>query len=144
MHPTAKAARVAGAIYLLLVFTGIFSLMYVPSKLLVRGDATATAANILAHETLFRSGIVVNLIGTVIFICLGFALYRLLSGVNQPQAWLMVALVLVSSAIAFMDEVNNLAALILFRGGDFLTVLTKPSATPSACYSFACMARESW
>jgi hypothetical protein len=126
MHPTVKAARIAGAIYLLLVFAGLFSLMYVSDKLIVRGDAAATAGNILAHEMLFRFGIAVNLIGTVIFICLGFALYRLLSGVNQTQARMMLAFVLVSSAIAFINEVNNLAALILFRGGDFLVVFDKP------------------
>ena len=126
MHPTVKAARIAGAIYLSLVLTGPFSLMYVPGKLIVRADATATAGNILAQEMLFRSGIVANLIGTVLFICLGIALYRLLRGVNQTQGWLMVAFVLVSSAISFMNEVNNLAALVLFRGGDFLTVLDQP------------------
>jgi len=123
MHPTVKAARIAGLLYLSLVLTGPFSLIYVPNKLIVRGDTTATAGNILAHEMLFRSGVVANLVGTVLFICLGIALYRLLSGVNQTQAWLMVSFVLVSSAIAFMNEVNNLAALILFRGDDFLSVL---------------------
>ena len=55
MHPTDKAARVAGAVYLSMVFTAPFSLIYVPNKLIVRGDATATAANILAHETLFQA-----------------------------------------------------------------------------------------
>ncbi|MFL6554021.1 MAG: DUF4386 family protein, partial [Chthoniobacterales bacterium] len=54
MHATVKAARIAGAIYLSMVFTAPFSLIYVPSKLIVRGNATATGANILAHETLFR------------------------------------------------------------------------------------------
>ena len=34
------------------------------------GDATATAGNILAHEMLFRFGIIADLIATVIFICL--------------------------------------------------------------------------
>jgi hypothetical protein len=121
MHPTVKAARVAGAIYLSLVLVGPFTLMYVPDKLIVRGDAAATAGNILAHEMLFRSGIVADLLGTVMFICLGIALYRLLRGVNQTQAWLMVAFVLVSAAIAFVNAFNNLAALILFRGADFLT-----------------------
>ena len=57
MHPLKKAARIAGAIYLSMVFTGPFSLIYVPNKLIVRGDATATASNILAHETMFRLAI---------------------------------------------------------------------------------------
>src|SRR5271157_4209922 len=99
MHPTDKAARVAGAVYLSMVLTAPFSLIYVPSKLIVRGDATATASNILAHETLFRFGIVADLISSVIFICLGIALYRLFSGVNKTLASLMVALVLVSAAV---------------------------------------------
>jgi len=122
MHPTLKAARIAGVTYLVIVLTGLFSLMYVPGKVIVRSDATATAGNVLAHEMLFRLGIVGNLLGTVVFICLGIALYRLLRDVSLTQAWLMLSFVLVSSAVAFVDEVNNLAALILFRGGDFLTV----------------------
>jgi len=61
MHPTDKAARVAGAIYLSMVVTGPFTLIYIPSTLIVRGNASATANNILAHETLFRFGIVADL-----------------------------------------------------------------------------------
>jgi len=125
MHPTVKAARIAGAIYLSLVVIAPFALIYVPSKLIVRGDAATTAGNILAHQMLFRSAIVVDLIATVIFICLGVALYRLLRSVNQTQAWLMVAFVLVSSAVAFVNVVNELAALILFQGADFLSVFSK-------------------
>src|SRR2546430_16931656 len=86
MHPTVKAARIAGAIYLSMVFTAPFSLIYVPSKLIVRGNAAATAHNILAHETMFRLSIFGDLLGHVIFICLAIALYRLLSSVNKTWA----------------------------------------------------------
>src|SRR5471032_2438870 len=99
MHPTDKAARVAGALYLSLVITGPFSLIYVPNKLIVHGNASATAANILAHETLFRLAIVGDLIGTVLFIFVGLALYRLLSSVNRTHATVMTVLVLVSAAV---------------------------------------------
>ena len=126
MHPTDKAARIAGAVYLSMVVTAPFSLIYVPGKLIVRGDATATANNVLAHETLFRLGIVADLITSIIFICVVLALYRLLSGVNKTLASLMVALVLVSAAVGFINVLNNIGALILFRGSDFLTVLEKP------------------
>ena len=123
MHPTNKAARVAGAVYLSMVFTAPFSLIYVPNKLIVRGDATATAANVLAHETLFRLSIFGDLVGQVIFICLAIALYRLLSSVNRTWALLMVGFVLVSAAVGFLNTLNNIAGLILFRGGEFLSVL---------------------
>src|SRR6266480_5538704 len=126
MHPTDKAARVAGAVYLSMVVTAPFSLIYIPRTLIVRGNATATANNILAHETLFRLGIVADLISSVIFICLALALYRLFSGVYQTHASLMVALVLVSAAVGFINVLNNIAALTLFRGADFLAVLDKP------------------
>ena len=125
MHPTDKAARIAGAVYLSMVVTAPFSLIYVPGKLIVRGDATATANNVLAHETLFRLGIVADLITSIIFICVVLALYRLLSGANKTLASLMVALVLVSAAVGFINVLNNIGALILFRGADFLTVLEK-------------------
>ncbi|PYK07978.1 MAG: DUF4386 domain-containing protein [Verrucomicrobia bacterium] len=122
MHPTDKAARVAGAVYLSMVLTAPFSLIYVPSKLIVRGNATATADNILAHESMFRLSIMGDLVGQVIFICLAIALYRLLRDVNKTWAWLMVSFVLVSAAVGFLNTLNNVAALILFRGGEFLTV----------------------
>jgi hypothetical protein len=101
-------------------------MLYVPGKLIVRGNAVATADNILAHETMFRLSIFGDLIGHVIFICLGIALYRLLSSVNNTWALLMVSFVLVSSAVGFLNALNNIAAVILFRGGEFLTVFDKP------------------
>jgi hypothetical protein len=125
MHPTDKTARIAGTVYLSMVFTAPFSLIYVPNKLIVRGDATATASNILAHETLFRFSILGELVGQVIFICLAIALYRLLSNVNRTWALLMVGFVLVSAAVAFLNTLNNITALLLFRGDDFLAVLDK-------------------
>jgi len=122
MHPTDNAARIAGPVYLSMLLTAPFSLIYVPSKLIVRGNATATANNILAHETMFRLSIMGDLVGQVIFICLAIALYRLLRDVNRTWAWLMVSFVLVSAAVGFLNTLNNVAALILFRGDEFLTV----------------------
>jgi hypothetical protein len=51
-----RTARLAGGLYLSLVPFGFFSFVYVPSVLLVRGDAAATSRNIMASEWLFRSG----------------------------------------------------------------------------------------
>ena len=67
-----------------------------------------------------------DLVGQVIFICLAIALYRLLSSVNKTWAGLMVAFVLVSAAVGFLNTLNNIAALTLFRGADFLAVFDKP------------------
>ncbi len=126
MHPTVRDARVAGLLYLLMGLPAPFALMYIPRMLIVTGNATATASNILAHEMLFRVGIVAILVSSVLFILVALALYRLLSGVNKTHAALLVILVAVSVAIAFLNEVNNIAALTLFRGADFLAVFDKP------------------
>ena len=126
MHATVKAARVAGAVYLSMVLVAPFAMLYVPGKLIVRDNAAATADNILAHETLFRLSIFGDLIGHVIFICLGVALYRLLSSVNKTWALLMVGFVWVSAAVGFLNTLNHLAAVIFFRGGEFLSVFDKP------------------
>src|SRR5438094_2337737 len=122
MHPTVKAARTSGFVYLAMILVAPFSMLYVPGKLIVRDNAAATAENSLTHETLFRSSIFGDLIGHLIFICLAIALYRLLRDVNRTWAWLIVSFVLVSAAVGFLNTLNNVAALILFRGDEFLTV----------------------
>ncbi len=125
MHPTNNTARVAGLLYLLMGIPAAFSIMYVPRTLIVPGNATATANNILASEMLFRIGIVSELISATAFIFLVRALYRLLNGVSKTHASLMVTLVLVSVAIGFMNVPNEIAALTLLRGADFLSVFEK-------------------
>src|ERR1700752_1490135 len=102
-HPQARQhdlaqqpGRSAGWLYFLVSFPAPFSLLYVPGKIIVHGNATATAANIVAHETLFRLGIAGQLVSTALFILVPLALYHLLRGVNKRLASLMVILILVS------------------------------------------------
>ena len=114
--------RFAGLLYVVGSIPGVFALLYVPSKLIVHGNATATAHNIAAHETLFRFGIAADLISQAIFIFVSLALYDLLKRVNLRQALSMLILILVAIPIAFLNEVNSIAALILVRGADFLSV----------------------
>jgi uncharacterized membrane protein YwzB len=119
-------ARIAGLLYLFIIVTGYFSLMYVPGKLFVRGDAAATAARILASESLFRFDIVNGLVSSIGFLFLALALYRLLKSVNTQQARLMAILVLIQVPLATLTAVNQLAALELMRGADYLSVFDKP------------------
>jgi hypothetical protein len=123
---TKNPGRFAGLLYLLLSIPGFFALIYVPSKIIVHADATATANNITAHETLFRSGIGANLICQTGWIFVVLALYHLLSGVNHRHALAMAALALAGIPVAFLNELNAIAALVLARGADFLSVFDKP------------------
>jgi len=126
MTSTRNPGRFAGLLYVLISIPGVFALIYVPSKLIVHGNATATATNIAAHETLFRLGIAAELICQTGFIFVALALYDLLKGVNQRHASLMLGLIVVSIPIALLNELNAIAALVLVRGADFLSIFEKP------------------
>jgi hypothetical protein len=126
MHPTNNTARLAGVLYLVMGVPAVFSYQYVHHTLMVHGNAAATANNILASEMLFRMGIVSELISVIAFIFLVRALYRLLNAVDKGQASLMVTLVLLSIPISFLNVLNEIAALTLLRGADFLSLLDKP------------------
>ncbi len=117
--PINRTARLAGGLYLSLMPFAFFGLIYVPSVLLVPGDAVTTSRNIIESEWLFRSGTASHLIDQIIFIFLVLALYRLLKPVNRDHAVLMVVLALLGVPIAFLNEVNNLATLrLLGSAGD--------------------------
>lgn len=135
MNSTKSKARTAGLLYLALALTGIFSLMYVPSTLIVFGDATATANNITSSELLYRTGILIGLVSNVIFAFLALALYRLFKEVNHKQAILMVILVMISVATSFVNTINQIAPLIILSGADFLVVFEKPQLD-AAAYGF--------
>src|SRR6266403_2558047 len=125
MNATKNPGRLAGLLYVLISIPGVFALIYVPSKLIVHGNATATATNIAAHETLFRLGIAAELFCQTGFIFVALALYDLLKGVNQRRASLMLGLIVVSIPIALLNELNAIAALVLVRGADFLSIFGK-------------------
>jgi len=126
MSSAKNPGRFAGLLYLLTSIPGAFALIYVPSKLIVDGNAAATANNISASETLFRLGIAAQLISQAGFIFVALALYDLLKGVNRRHASVMVTLIVVSIPIAFVNELNAIAALVLVRGADFLSIFEKP------------------
>ena len=127
MNSTKKQARVAGLLYLLIGITAPIGLIYVPGKLIVAGDAAATANNIRASQWLLRLGIASELFHQVIGIFLVLALYRLFKAVNEKHAVLMVILgALVSVPIVFLNVLNDIAALILVSGASFLSVFEKP------------------
>ena len=119
-----NTARVAGLLYLLVIATGIFSLAYVPSKLGGHGDAVAAAGNILAHEELFRFGIVAGLACYTAFLALPLALYKLLSPVGRNAATLMVVFAATSVPISFVSIAYKLDVLSLLDKTDSLHAFT--------------------
>ena len=116
MYSLKKSAKIAGLLYLLLILTGAYSVVYVPSQIIVQGDVATTAKNILEKEFLFRTGIISDLISNTIFAFLVLVLYRLLKQVNERQAKLMVALVMVQIPAVFIMEAFNITSLMILKG----------------------------
>ena len=127
MSASRNPGRVAGLWYLLLCVVGPIRLIYIPTKLFVHGDASATANNIATHEWLFRVGILSDLVGAVVLIFLVMAFYRLFAGVDRNLAVLVIILGGVMPAlINFVGVVSDAGALMAARGEAFLSAFDKP------------------
>lgn len=108
-------ARISGLLYLLSAPLSVFSIIYLPSVLIVPGDAARTIQNIISSESLFRLGIVSFFIGQMVYIILPLLFYKLFAPVNKIFAVLMVVLIYLSLPISFTNELNNLAVLRLIN-----------------------------
>jgi hypothetical protein len=126
MTSIGNPGRFAGLLYLLTSIVGFFAMVYVPERLIVSGDALTTAHIIASNEMLFRICIAAQLLSEAGFVFVALALYDLLRGVNRRHASLMVLLIVVAIPIAFLNELNAIAALVLVSGGDFLSPLGEP------------------
>lgn len=111
-----KTARLAGLLYLIWVITGIYGIMYLPSKIIVRGDALATANKILTNELLFRTGIINDLFSAAICVFMLLVLYRLFRHVNEGQAKLMVILFFLTLPVVFIMGAFNITSLMILKG----------------------------
>ena len=111
-----NTARLAGVLYLIWIITGIYSLLYIPSQISVRGDAVTTAQNILSHEFLFRTGIINDLVGSTLWVFMVLVLYRLFKSVNELQAKLLVAFVIVQVPAVFIMDAFSITSLMIFKG----------------------------
>lgn len=112
-----NTGRIAGLLYLVVVLTGIFSLGYVPSKLIVWDNPSATFNAIKQSEFLFRTGIVSGLICYTFFLFLPLVLYKLLKPVHKTYALYMVVLAVVSVPISFINMQNKFAVLSIISSG---------------------------
>lgn len=121
MTSNKKTARIAGLLYLAVVLTGIFSLAYVPTQLIVWDNPVTTFNKIKTSETLFRLGIVSGLVCYVFFLLLPVALYKLLKPVNEFYAKLMVLLAVISVPISFINMQNKFAILTIIEGENLKT-----------------------
>jgi hypothetical protein len=123
MNSIQKTARIAGFLYLLQIPLGVFGLVYVPKALIVSGNATETARNILANEFLFRLSIVSAILAALVTVFTAIFLYKVLKPVNKNVAKLMVIFTVIIAPISMLNELNNVAVLLLLKSPSQLQTL---------------------
>jgi len=116
-----KTARMAGLFYLIFTLTTALAAV-VRSRIIVSGDAAATANNIVSSQGLFRVGFVTELVSAVFFLLAAWGLYVLLKPVNKNLALLFLLLNLSGVAIECINALNLFAALQFFSSANYLNV----------------------
>jgi len=116
-----KAARIAGTGYLIIIAAGIFAEFFVRSSLIVPGNTTLTARNIVEAEWLFRFGIAGDIIMLIFDVVVAMALYVLFVSVNKSIILLATFFRLVHSAVYGVTLLTLFIVLLLLSGAEYLT-----------------------
>lgn len=113
-----------GACWLMCFLTSIFPLI-VSSRLVVPRDAAATAANLLAHEGLFRSGTAALLVSTAFYIAATLFVYEVLKPANRSLSLLAAFFSLVGCAVGALSCIFDFIPFILLKDSSYLAVYPK-------------------
>ena len=137
-----RYARSAGALYLVIIVVGLLGQVLVKDRLIVAGDAAATAANITASQTLWRITVAAEIGYLALGVILAWLLYLLLRPINRALALLGVFFNLVSIAVEVVARSSLLATLVLLGRSQALAAfepqqLHALAYVPSACTSMA-------
>jgi hypothetical protein len=119
-----RQARITGALYLLTMVTGIFAQMFVSGSLVVSGDASATATNILAHKSLFQAGFAVYLIEMASQITITALFYGLLKPAGRTVSLVAAFLGLTGCVIKTFSRLFYIAPLFVLGGAHYLSVFS--------------------
>src|ERR1700692_2813066 len=117
-------ARMAGVFQLLEAVTATFGQVIVLGRLVVSGNAAATAANIVGHEQLFWLGFAASLMGVAFHIAWALLMYVLLKPVNRSLSLLAVFFSLVACAMQALTSLLYLAPLLILQGSSSLSAFT--------------------
>ncbi|UCF97720.1 MAG: DUF4386 domain-containing protein [Spirochaetaceae bacterium] len=120
MNSLKKTGRIAGVLILIITVFAPFSMLYVPSKLVVPGDAATTASNILAAEGLFRISIVSDSVVFLLEIGILVLLYVLLKPVSKTLSLVAAFARLAMTIVQGINLLNHFVALLFLSGADYL------------------------
>jgi hypothetical protein len=115
-------ARWAGVLYLTTVTAGLIAQVFISGRIVVGGDASATAANILAQKDLFQLGFTVYLIEMAAQVAQTAVFYLLLRPVSRGLALVALVLGLVGCTIKTLSRLFYIAPLVVLGGAPYLAV----------------------
>jgi hypothetical protein len=131
-------SRIGGVLYLIIIIIGLFDEAFVRSKIIVSGDATATAANVRSFESLWRFGIAAEFVLLICGITLTLIFFILLRPVSKDLALLAIFFNLVSLAIEASVQLYLLGALFPLGKAEYLKAFT-----PEQLYAMASLSVRS-
>src|SRR5436309_839033 len=117
-------ARITGVLYLLTILTGIFAQGFVSGRLVVDGDATATATNILTHKSLFQLGFAVYLIEMACQVAITALFYDLLKPAGRSVSLVAAFLGLAGCVIKTVSRLFYVAPLFILGGAHYLSAFS--------------------
>src|SRR3954468_3362694 len=103
MNSLKRQSRFGALLYFVNALPAPFALLYVPSVLIVRGDAAATANNVRNSEALLRAGMAVELFSATVGIFAILAFYRLFKAVSHKHATAFMVLFLLATPISYLN-----------------------------------------
>jgi len=127
--------RLAGVLFLITGVTGGWGYFYLRTSVLVPGDAAATVANVMASEFLFRLAIVFSLLSQVFLVFFGLTLFQLFKEVHRVLATVLLISIMMTAAIAIVNQLNNFGVLLVLSGADYLKSFT-PEQLKSMAFLF--------
>lgn len=133
--PPQVAARIGGFLYLLIIAGGLFAQVFVRERLIIAGDAAATADNLLQHATLYRWGFGIHLAYLLGAIVLAVILYDMLRRVSATLALLALCFDMAAITVEGIHLLHHLAPLLLLTDSGLAGM--EPSPLQAMAYAQA-------